>query len=638
MTGRRRGWGMILPKRPRWRGRWRGCGTNWRRPGAALPGRRTRSPPRASARTAGWRPARRAAPPPRSRRAAPGPARRSRAGSPGHRLAEAQARLIASQAAVATLQRADAGLAAGQAAVALREADLRAVIESAVDCAIVTTDRDGLVLAWNSGAGRLFGWDGAAGPATRIAAILPAAERARGLPGADIAAALAGRRVCREGWLIGAGGAPIRAGIEATALRAEGTEAPAGVLWMLRDRSAAQRAETLLRSILDTDIVGVLISDAEGRLLEANDAFLRMTGHAREAVAAGALGWRDLTPPEWIAESERQLQRRAETGRIGPYEKEYLCRDGSRRWMLVRRARAPRRDGGGVLHRRDRARQAEAALRESDERYRTLFEMVDSGFCVIELRFDRPDGRADYRVLEANPAFHRHTGLPKAVLGRWLREVPLALEEEWYETYGRVARTGEAERFERSAGALGRCFDVFAFPVGPREGNRVAVLFTDVTARRTAEQRLQELNETLEQQVAERTAERDRMWETSPDLMVVIDFAGHLRRVNPAWTALLGYPPEELVGRHVNEFVLAEDHAATVAGYELAAEGGQPRLVNRCRHKDGSLRWISWVAAPAAGMTYAAGRDVTRETAQAAELAQAQAALRQSRSWRRSAS
>ncbi|MCW8086091.1 PAS domain S-box protein [Sabulicella glaciei] len=151
---------------------------------------------------------------------------------------------------------------------------------------------------------------------------------------------------------------------------------------------------------------------------------------------------------------------------------------------------------------------------------------------------------------------------------------------------------------------------------------------TDIHDRKHAEERLRELNETLEAQVAERTAERDRMWATSPDLMLVIDFEGFLRRVNPAWTTVLGYAPEDLVGRYVNEFVLPDDHDKTVEAYELAAEGGTPRIVNRCRHKDGSTRWISWVAAPAGNMTYATGRDVTAERAREAELAAAEAARR----------
>ncbi len=62
----------------------------------------------------------------------------------------------------------------------------------------------------------------------------------------------------------------------------------------------------------------------------------------------------------------------------------------------------------------------------------------------------------------------------------------------------------------------------------------------------------------------------------------------------------MGYDQAELVGRHVNEFVVSEDHDDTVYAYELAANGGKPVVQNRYRHKDGSIRWISWNAAPAA--------------------------------------
>lgn len=275
-------------------------------------------------------------------------------------------------------------------------------------------------------------------------------------------------------------------------------------------------------------------------------------------------------------------------------------------------------------------RRSQIALRKSEERYRTLFNSIDSGFCVVEVNLSDDQGRIDYRVVEANPAFYKHTGFPQEILGQWLREAAPTLEEFWFETYARVARTGAAERFEQGSEALGRWFDVYAFRTGDPEEHRVAILFNDISGRRAAELRLTELNENLESEVAERTAERDRMWETSPDLMVVIDFEGFFRRVNPAWQAVLGYGEDELVGHHVNEFVVEEDHRETVDAYELAAQGGQPRIVNRYRHKDGSVRWISWVAAPTGEVTYATGRDITREREAAAELEKAQEALRQS--------
>ena len=148
---------------------------------------------------------------------------------------------------------------------------------------------------------------------------------------------------------------------------------------------------------------------------------------------------------------------------------------------------------------------AEARLRDSEERYRTLFEAVDVGFCVIEMKFE--SGRAvDYRFEEVNPAFERQTGLADA-RGRWMRELAPDHEQHWFDIYGAVATTGEAIRFENGAATLARWFDVHAFRVGDPGARRVALLFNDISARKAAEDALRDLNETLEAQVAERTAE-----------------------------------------------------------------------------------------------------------------------------------
>jgi len=178
--------------------------------------------------------------------------------------------------------------------------------------------------------------------------------------------------------------------------------------------------------------------------------------------------------------------------------------------------------------------------------------------------------------------------------------------------------------YSRILGTEGEIAGLFVFT-----NETTARVLADRALARSQDE-LRALNETLEAQVAERTAERDRLWEISPDLMVVIDFDGVFRRVNPAWTALLGYAEEELVGHHVNKFVIQDDHRATVEAYELAAGGGKPRIENRYRYKDGSIRHISWVAAPAGDMTYATGRDVTAEKGVADALHRAEEQLRQS--------
>ena len=299
---------------------------------------------------------------------------------------------------------------------------------------------------------------------------------------------------------------------------------------------------------------------------------------------------------------------------------------GEVRWVAIRGQALHAEDGtpykmAGVSIDVTDKRRTEDQLSESEARYRTLFDSIDEGFCIVEF-IDGPHGPlSDYVHLEANEAYMRHAGI-RDIVGKTGREELTQTEADaWVAIFRSVLETGQPIRFERELEATDRHLEVACSRVEPAARRQVAILFQDVSTRKRAERKLRELNETLESQVAERTAERDRMWDISPALMLVIDFEGYLRRVNPAWTAILGYTAAELLGRHVNEFVLPADHSATVDAYETAAAGGQAIIENRYRHKDGSIRWISWVAAPAGDMTYATGRDITAEKEREAELA-----------------
>ncbi|MFT4935530.1 MAG: signal transduction histidine kinase, partial [Pseudoalteromonas distincta] len=177
---------------------------------------------------------------------------------------------------------------------------------------------------------------------------------------------------------------------------------------------------------------------------------------------------------------------------------------------------------------------AEAALRESEVRYRTLFENIDSGFCVVEVDLSHPTRQVDYRVAEANPAFFRQTGFPKEIYGKWLREAAPTLEEHWFEVYGRVARTRTPERFEQGSAHLGRWFDVYAFPIGEPEDARVAILFNDISERRRAEQKLRS---NLQQM---------------PGFVAVLSGEDHVfEYVNDAYTSVTGN--REYIGRNVRD-------------------------------------------------------------------------------------
>ena len=132
-------------------------------------------------------------------------------------------------------------------------------------------------------------------------------------------------------------------------------------------------------------------------------------------------------------------------------------------------------------------KRAQEALLESEERYRTLFESMDEGFCVIEVLFNEADEPMDYRFLEANPTFEQQTGLTEA-LGQRMRELVPDHEEHWFQVYGRIATTGKPERFIQEAQSLGgRWYDVYAFRIGEPDERKVAVLFQDITEQKEAE-------------------------------------------------------------------------------------------------------------------------------------------------------
>ncbi len=149
-------------------------------------------------------------------------------------------------------------------------------------------------------------------------------------------------------------------------------------------------------------------------------------------------------------------------------------------------------------------------------------------------------------------------------------------------------------------------------------------------ARRRAEADLRALNENLERQVIERTADRNRLWQLSTDIMIVLHPGGVVSAVNPAWTTLLGWKEGELVGANLFEFVHSDDRRQSLRA-AIAVAGGKPlpRFENRLRHRDGTTRWIAWTAVHGDGMINAVGRDITAEREQAEALRQAEELLRQ---------
>ena len=127
-----------------------------------------------------------------------------------------------------------------------------------------------------------------------------------------------------------------------------------------------------------------------------------------------------------------------------------------------------------------------ASVRGSEQRFRTLFESIDEGFCVIEKVKGPPGAALDFRYLQANPGFTVHTGVDN-VVGRTIREVFAGESQEGFLAYDTILATGESRQFERELPAQGRVLDMYAFRVEDGTHSRIAVICKDITDRKHTE-------------------------------------------------------------------------------------------------------------------------------------------------------
>jgi PAS domain S-box-containing protein len=143
-----------------------------------------------------------------------------------------------------------------------------------------------------------------------------------------------------------------------------------------RADDALRESEAKIRRLVDSNIIGIFVWDFDGRILEANDEFLRMVDYDREDLVSGRIRWADLTPPDWRDRNNVRIEQQRSGGRFEPFEKEYTRKDGRRVPVLI--GGATFEEGGNqgvafVLDLTDR-KQAELGLRESEERFRTLVQ------------------------------------------------------------------------------------------------------------------------------------------------------------------------------------------------------------------------------------------------------------------------
>lgn len=225
-----------------------------------------------------------------------------------------------------------------------------------------------------------------------------------------------------------------------------------------------------------------------------NDVLTRSYGYQPEDIVPTGEWWIARVHPEDRARVESSIHAVIDGGGCA-WTEEYRFRQSDGHYAEVLDRGHVIRDGTGRATRLIGAmleltqiRSAANALRQSEERFRTILETIEAAFAILEIKFDDQDRPLDYRFVEVNPAFEKQVGVN--LLGKWVTEYAPDLEPFWFEIYGRVALTGEPASFENYAKAFARWFDVRAVRVGDPDDRQIAIIFNDVTERHNAQERL----------------------------------------------------------------------------------------------------------------------------------------------------
>ena len=378
-----------------------------------------------------------------------------------------------------------------------KEGDRRnkAILESAIDYAIVSLDLKGMVTSWSPGAERIRGWDEAEMCGRPAHVFFTQEDVAAGIPEQEMSLALLHGRGTDERWHLRKDGSLFWANGEMMPLRDEEGRHE-GFLKILRDRTDQRNAAAkgaadaaFMRSVLMSSADCIKVLDPDARLTYINEGGLAVM----EADAFNQVNGCDWTG-FWHGQAKvdaRSAFWEALSGGTGHFQAPAETLKGTPKWWDVQVTPIRGTDGQPerlLVVSRDitRQRTSEQQIAESEKRWRGLFDGMQEGFFVGELVRDA-DGRAvDYRFIEINPAFARQSGLPADSIGQTIRSFVPDIEQWLIDSYAHVVDTGEPTLFEIGVPGLHRWFEVRA---NKETGQRFSCLFLDVTERKQGEVR-----------------------------------------------------------------------------------------------------------------------------------------------------
>lgn len=357
---------------------------------------------------------------------------------------------------------------------------------------------------------------------------------------------------------------------------------------------AAQAAAELNEGILSALTAHIAVTDQAGKIITVNAAWnLFAEEHGGTAFSHTGVGGDYLAVCRQAAEAGDADAQAAlagieavRRGELPAFRMEYPCHaPGVRRWFFMSVTPMAPAHGGLVIYHVDITghRLAAEALRESEERFRGLFESMQEGCFLAEVICDHAGKPVDWRFLDMNAANEKIIGMKRAdALGRGVRELFPGLEDHWFQAQAHTALTGEPAHLEGFTEVTGRFYDIHLY--SPRRG-QFACISSDITARRQAEAALQA------------SEERQKLALEGADLAL---WDWHIpsgaATFNERWSTMLGYQPGELEphARSWQDRVHPDDWPAVKQTWADHREGRTPGYTSehRLRHRDGHWIWV----------------------------------------------
>ncbi len=353
-----------------------------------------------------------------------------------------------------------------------------------------------------------------------------------------------------------------------------------GIVGAVQDITERKKSEEALKEknreievFFASNLDLLCIADTRGYFRRLNPEWEKTLGYPLSELEGKR--FLDLVHPDDLPATLDAVARLDGQQEVLDFVNRYRAADGSYRWIEWKsypsgdQIFAAARDITGRIR-------AEEALRESERRYRHLFEYMTTGFALCEIITDEEGKPEDFRYLEINPAYEKLTGeRAENIVGRTIQEIYPGIRKELIERYGKVALTGEPVSFEEYRAELKKYYDMLAY--SPQKG-QFAVIFSDITSRKKTEAELILSEEQI----------RNILRVQPVGVGLVVDRM--LKEVNDQYCEIVGYSREEIQGRSTRFlFVSSEEYDAVGEMYSKLAEYGNAAIETRYRRKDNHI-------------------------------------------------